>query len=81
MKTFIDWLENEAEDCGLCDPPLDAQKAINFLKDYLLGENWCVVIPESTEQINSAIVFQILYNNSSKFRKEWKNYKKRKENK
>jgi hypothetical protein len=74
-KQFTYWLEHEAKDCGLCDPPLEAQKAIRFLKDYLLGESWSVTIPESTEQINSVIVWDILYKYSKEFRKELKQYK------
>lgn len=77
-QKFTDWLENEAKDYGMCDPPLEAQKAINFLKDYLLGEGWYVDMPESTKQVNTAIVHGILHDYSSEFRKEWKNYKKRK---
>ena len=77
-QQFTEWLENDAEDCGMCDPPLEAQKAINFLKDYLLGEGWYVAMPENTKQVNTAIVYDILSEYSSEFRKEWKNYKKRK---
>lgn len=75
-QTFTDWLENEAEDCGMCDPPLEAQKAIQFLRDYLLDEGWHVIAPERTKQVNTAIVHDILLEHSSKFRKEWKNYLK-----
>jgi hypothetical protein len=74
-KQFTYWLEHEAKDCGLCDPPLEAQKAIQFLKNYLLGENWYVVTSESTEQVNSAIVWEILRKYSKEFRKELKQYK------
>ena len=78
MQKFTDWLKNNAVDCGMCDPPMEAQKAIDFLKDYLLGEGWCVTMPESTQQVNTAIVFEILLNHSSKFRKEWKKFTKEK---
>lgn len=74
MLRFTEWLKNDAVDCGLCDPPMEAQKAIEILTDYLLGEDWCVAIPESTRQVNSAIVFEILLKYSKKFRKEWKKY-------
>lgn len=77
-QKFTEWLENDAEDYGMCDPPLEAQKAINFLRDYLLGEDWYIAMPENTKQINTAIVYDILSEYSSEFRKEWKNYKKRK---
>ena len=75
-QKFTDWLKNEAEDCGMCDPPLEAQKAMQFLRDYLLDEGWHVVAPESTKQVNTAIVHDILLEHSSEFRKEWKNYLK-----
>lgn len=74
MQTLTYWLDNEAVDCGLCDPPMDAQKAIKFLKDYLLGEDWYVAMSESTEQVNTAIVFDILRKYSPKFRKELKKW-------
>lgn len=74
-KQFTYWLEHDAEDCGLCDPPLDAQKALNFLTDYLLGEDWYVVMPESQKQVNSAIVWDILYKYSSEFNKELKRWR------
>lgn len=80
MTKFTDWLKNDAVDCGLCDPPMEPQLAINFLKDYLLGENWYVETSESTKQINTVIVFKILMEHSREFRKEWKNYMKSNKN-
>lgn len=73
-KQFTYWLEHEAKDCGLCDPPLDAQKALRFLTNYLLGENWYVTMPENQEQVNSVIVWEILNKYSKEFRKEKKKY-------
>ena len=78
MKLITDWIENDAKDCGLCDPPMDANLAIQFLKDYLLGENWYVTMPENGDQCNTAIVIEILQKYSPQFRKEVKLYKKRK---
>ncbi len=75
-KCFTHWLDNEAIDCGICDPPLDAQKALDFLKDYLLGEDWCVTNPENVQQVNSAIVYDILKKYSPKFRKEYRIYRR-----
>lgn len=46
-------------DCGMFSPPMDAQVALNELKDHLLGEDWYVVDPMSTEQINTNIVYEI----------------------
>ncbi len=74
-KQFTYWLEHEAEDCGLCDPPLDAQRALRFLKDYLLGERWYVATSENTEQVNAAIVWEILSKYSKEFKKEKKQYR------
>jgi hypothetical protein len=72
--TFTEWLEAEcAKDenkDNICPPPLNAQLAIDFLKDYLLGEDWYVVMPISTEQANTEIVHAILKKYSKKCRKE-----------
>lgn len=78
MKTLTSWLQNDAKDCGLCDPPMKAQEAVDFLKDYLLGENWYVTMPQNAEQCNTAIVIEILCKYSPKFRKELKEAKKEK---
>ena len=61
MKTLTEWLENDAKDCGLCDPPMKADLAIQFLKDYLLGENWYVTMPENAyaEYTSSANMYGI----------------------
>ena len=76
MKSYIDWIiENEDPD-NLCDPPLDPQEALQFLCDYLLGEDWYVAMPESQKQVNSAIVDGILYKYSKRYRKEIKQYMK-----
>lgn len=76
MQKFTEWLKNDSIDCGMCDPPLEPQKALNFLRDYLLGEDWYVVASESTKQVNTAVVFDILSEYSKEFRKEWKKYLK-----
>lgn len=76
MQKFTEWLENDAVDCGMCDPPMEAQKAIDFLTDYLLGKDWYVTMPENTQQVNTATVFEILLEYSKEFRKEWKKYTK-----
>lgn len=46
-------------DYGICPPPMDAQTALNEISKHLLGENWCVNIPISQEQVNTEIVFAI----------------------
>jgi hypothetical protein len=76
-KQFTYWLKHEAEDCGILQPPLDAQKALYFLKDYLLGENWYVANPVNTQQCNTQIVWEILERYSSEFNKELKRWYKK----
>lgn len=78
MQTFTDWLENDSIDCGIMSPPMEAEKALSFLTDYLLGENWYVVDPISPKQVNTNIVHEILLKYSKKYRKEWKQYRKQK---
>ena len=51
------------EDYGLCSPPIDAQQALNILKDHFLGEDWYVSMPQSPEQCNTDIVHSILFFN------------------
>lgn len=71
-KNYTDWLKFDALDCGLCDPPLEPQLALQFLIDYLLGEDWYVTIPENQKQVNAAAVHQILYKYSREYRREYK---------
>jgi len=70
--TFAEWLDKEwAKDSeNICPPPLEPQQAVNFLKDYLLGEYWYSTMPMSTKQINTEIVYKILKKYSKRFRKE-----------
>jgi len=51
-------LTNE-KDYGLCSPPMDAQVALNELCRYFLGEDWYTALPESQEQVNTEIVYEI----------------------
>ena len=74
--TFNDWLDENWQGDNMFPPPLDAQLAVQFLKDYLLGEDWYVVNPLGIEQINSEIVGVILSKYSKKYRKEVKQLKK-----
>ena len=78
MQTFTDWLENDSIDCGIVSPPMEEEKALSFLTDYLLGENWYVVDPISPRQVNTNIVHEILWKYSKRYRKEWKQYRKQK---
>lgn len=71
-------MENNISDTsyGLCPAPMNAQQALNILCDYLLGENWYVVMPLSVEQINACAVEQILDKYSKQWRKDWKCHEK-----
>ena len=46
-------------DCGIFAPPMDAQVALNELKNHLLGENWYSVNSLHQSQINTEIVYEI----------------------
>jgi hypothetical protein len=69
---FYNWLKDHTDPKNIFAPPMEAQTAVDFLIDYLLGEDWCVVDPISTQQINTQAVFEILLKYSKKFRKERK---------
>lgn len=75
---FTEWLklENAKDPDNTLPPELDFEKAIYFLKNYLLGEDWYVSYPESAKQINTDIVYNILRKYSKRFRKELKVYEK-----
>ena len=76
--SFIEWyLEEKIKDAdNIFPPPLEPQLALNFLKDYILGEDWYTINPISTKQINVEIVDEILYKCSKRYRKEVKKYNK-----
>lgn len=73
---FLKWLENNWQKDNMFPPCLDAQTALNFLTDYLLGEDWYVVDPLCQQQINTEIVSNILSKYSKKYRKEKRKYYK-----
>lgn len=81
MNNFTDWLKNNWDKDNIFPPPLEAQDAINFLKDYLLGEDWYSTNPISTKQINVEIVDEILSKYSKRYRKEIKDAKHQDKNK
>lgn len=76
--SFTEWLklENAKDPDNILPPELDFEKAIYFLKNYLLGEDWYVNYSGSAKQINTDIVYNILRKYSKKFRKELKIYEK-----
>lgn len=82
MADILKWLkeQNETVNKGnIFPPPLESQMAIDFLKAYLLGEDWYTVNPISQEQINTEIVFEILFKYSKRFKREYKTMKKKSE--
>ena len=76
--SFTEWLklENAKDPDNILPPELDFEKAIYFLKNYLLGEDWYVNYSGSAKQINTDIVYNILRKYSKKFRKDLKVYEK-----
>lgn len=42
-----------------CIPSIDAQTALNELCRFFLGEDWYVVTPMNTQQVNHEIVYEI----------------------
>lgn len=57
---------------GVLPAPISSQVALQVLVEYLLGEDWCVALPASQEQINTAIVDNILQKYSREYRKDLK---------
>jgi len=49
----------DGKDYGICSPPMKAQVALNELCRYFLGEDWYTTLPESQEQVNTEIVYEI----------------------
>lgn len=49
----------EEGDYGLCVPPMKPQVALDELCNYILGEDWCVDMPYSQNQVNTEIVIAI----------------------
>lgn len=79
-NSFLKWLkkENEKDKENMMPVALNAQLAISFLKDYLLGQDWYFSVSISEEQINTEIVFEILKKYSKEFKKELKQLRKKK---
>lgn len=74
---FQKWLDENWEKDNMFPPSLDAQTALNFLESYLLGIDWYIINPLTTNQANCEVVHEILYKYSKKYRKEIKKYKKK----
>lgn len=72
VESFTEWLKSQEDPENILPPELDFEKAIQFLKNYLLGEDWYVNYSGSSKQITTDIVYDILEKYSKKFRKELK---------
>lgn len=73
-NSFLEWLRDaqKKDPENMLPPPIEPEKAICFLKDYLLGEDWYVSYSASGKQITTEIVYCILEKYSKKFKKELK---------
>lgn len=71
QKKIDDW--HAGKDFELCDPPVDAQFALNLIFKTLVDDQadypYLTAMPESTEQTNSIMLDLILSNYSIKYRK------------
>ena len=68
-ETLTDWL-NVRNNFGIFYPPMKAEEFIEFIKDYLLNENWYTVNPVSNEQVYTEILIDVLDRYSKKYKKE-----------
>lgn len=68
--TFTEWMDENWEEENINPPPLNAQIALDFLNDYLIGDEILSTLPISDEQANVLIVERILDKYSSKYWKE-----------
>ena len=68
---YSTWLKENWEENNILAPSLEAQKAISFLSNYLLGEDWYDSSGAThPEQVNTTIVHEILMKYSPEYRKE-----------
>ena len=77
---FIEYIKkrnSEREDKDNMYPVvMTDREALNFLEDYLLGDDYQITDPISNAQANVIVVHDILYKYSKRYRKEYKKYKK-----
>ena len=77
---FIEYIKkrnSEREDKDNMYPVvMSDREALNFLEDYLLGDDYQITDPISNAQANVIVVHDILYKYSKRYRKEYKKYKK-----
>lgn len=77
-KKKDEWYENKQE---LCDPPIDAQYALDLIFKTLIDDKehypYLTTMSESTEQTNSIMLDLILKKYSKKYRKYIKKINKK----
>lgn len=75
-----DWYSDK--EFELCDPPIDAQYALNLIFKTLIDDKehypYLTAMPESTKQVNSIMLDLILRKYSREYRKYLKRTKKNK---
>lgn len=72
--TYTEWLNENWDKNNMFPPSLDPQTALDFLQEYLLGEDYYIVNPMPNIQANCEVVHDILYKYSKQYRKERKQW-------
>lgn len=78
-KTFTEWLDKQ-QDYGLCPPPMTSEEFKDFITRYHVSEyttKYPRVTPMSKSRVWTEMLCDILLIHSEKFRREWKEYLKR----
>lgn len=79
-KKINNWYKDK--EFELCDPPIDAQYALNLIFKILIDDkehySYLTTMPESTEQTNSIMLDLILRKYSKEYRKYLKEIKESK---
>lgn len=71
---YTEWLDKNWDKNNMFPPSLDPQTALDFLQEYLLGEDYYIVNPMPNIQANCEVVHDILYKYSKQYRKERKQW-------
>ena len=72
--TYTEWLNKNWDKNNMFPPCLEPQTALDFLQEYLLGEDYYIVNPMPNIQANCEVVHDILYKYSKQYRKERKQW-------
>ena len=71
---YTEWLDENWDKNNMFPPSIDPQTALDFLQEYLLGEDYYIVNPMPNIQANCEVVHDILYKYSKQYRKERKQW-------